>query len=168
MKCTLLGWTAVAFVSTAAAQVKIGDNRTVVHPDAILELESSHKGVLLPRLQLDSTTSPAPLSAFTKGMFVYNTHVANDVVEGIYYSDGTRWFKMQVNTPSLQQAQRSEITVSVNGQTNFNTPGTITDPNLITLYRNGVRISFTTVGNNQIVSNVPCIAGDEITIVQLN
>lgn len=74
-----------------SAQGKVGNNVMTLHPDAVFELESTNKGFLLPRLALDSTKLPAPLSSFVKGMVVYNTAVIHDVSEGIYYSDGTQW-----------------------------------------------------------------------------
>lgn len=68
----------------ASAQVKIGANPTDVNPNSILELESSNKGLLLPRVSLTSTTSFAPLAAHVSGMTVYNTATTGDVLPGIY------------------------------------------------------------------------------------
>lgn len=73
------------------AQVKIGDNPTTINPDAMLEVESTNKGLLLPRLPLTQTTNPSPLNAHVAGMTVYNTATANDVTPGFYYNDGTKW-----------------------------------------------------------------------------
>lgn len=75
----------------ALAQVKIGNNPGSINPNAVLELESTNKGLLLTRIALTSTTSAAPLTAHVAGMFVYNTATANDVSPGIYYNDGTKW-----------------------------------------------------------------------------
>jgi len=80
----------------ASAQVKIGDNPTVPHPSgsALLEMESTNKGLLLPRVALTTTTAFAPLSAHVAGMTVYNTATAGDVVPGFYYNDGTKWARL--------------------------------------------------------------------------
>lgn len=246
---------------TLSAQVKIGNNPSNVNPNAILELESTNKGVLMPRVQLDSTHSPAPLSAFVKGMVVYNTRTVNDVSEGIYYCDSLKWVKIAnagpegwsvngnsginsatnflgtkdsvdlvikandsermrikaggkigigTNTPATtlhingqltidtvlsgniatdsilvlssadnrvkrvaasslsQSVQKTELTVVSSGQINFNTPSSITDPNRVFLYRNGVMIAFTVAGSNVITAEIPCMAGDEIKIIQMN
>ena len=56
----------------ANAQMKLGGNPTVVHPDALLELESNEKGLVMPRIQLSSDTSSNPLSAHVVGMMIYN------------------------------------------------------------------------------------------------
>ncbi|MEI9956653.1 MAG: hypothetical protein WDM90_10215 [Ferruginibacter sp.] len=53
------------------------------------------------------------------------------------------------------------------GKTIFNTPATITDANKITLYRNGVLISFTVNTSSSITTEVPCAVDDEIRIIQL-
>lgn len=83
----------VTYNSLLFSQVKIGDNPRSINQDAMLEIESGSKGVLLPRIALRSTAAPAPLKKFTQGMIVYNTASANDVAPGLYYSDGTKWVR---------------------------------------------------------------------------
>lgn len=76
------------------AQVKIGNNPTVINPNAVLDVESATKGILFPRMALTATTNPSPLSAHVEGMQVYNTVTSSDVDPGIYYNDGTRWIRL--------------------------------------------------------------------------
>ena len=78
----------------ASAQVKIGDNVNTINASSILELESTTKGVLFPRVALTSTTAFAPLAAHVAGMTVYNTATAGDVTPGMYTNDGTQWVKL--------------------------------------------------------------------------
>jgi hypothetical protein len=77
-----------------SAQVTIG-SYDAPDADAILDLKEtdsiSTKGLLLPRVKLQSTSSAAPLSAHVGGMVVYNTVTAGDVTPGYYYNDGTKW-----------------------------------------------------------------------------
>jgi len=85
---------------TATAQVKVGDNAAApMNTSAVLELESTDKGLLLPRVALTSTTAFAPLSAHVAGMEVYNTATAGTaetaVTPGRYYNDGTKWVRYQ-------------------------------------------------------------------------
>ena len=50
----------LAFVigqQTAQAQVKIGDNPTTINLGSVLELESTNKGLLMPRISLANTTT---------------------------------------------------------------------------------------------------------------
>ncbi|MDR0872285.1 MAG: hypothetical protein LBN27_02305, partial [Prevotellaceae bacterium] len=81
------------------AQMRVGGSTT---PDqnAILDLnpdanDNADKGLLLPRVKLVATDNPAPLTAHTKGMYVFNTITRNDVKENaLYYNDGTKWQKV--------------------------------------------------------------------------
>lgn len=88
----------VVFSLSASAQVKIGDNVTSLNSSSLLELESTTKGVLFPRVALTSTTSYSPLSAHVAGMTIYNTAAAGDVTPGMYTNDGTKWVKLGATT----------------------------------------------------------------------
>lgn len=90
----------IFFGILASAQVKIGDNATNIGTSSILELESSDKGLLLPRVALTSTTLSAPLAAHVSGMTVYNTATTGDVVPGIYSSNGTSWLAVAAQDAS--------------------------------------------------------------------
>ncbi|MFZ4398758.1 MAG: FISUMP domain-containing protein [Bacteroidales bacterium] len=66
------------------AQVKIGDNPTVLDSSAILELKSSSKGLLIPRMtqaERNSILSPAT------GLMIFQT----DSISGFYYYNGNAW-----------------------------------------------------------------------------
>ncbi|RKT00460.1 hypothetical protein [Flavobacterium sp. 123] len=76
------------------AQVKVGDNLTAINPNAALEIESTTKGLIMPRIALTATTDFAPMSAHIQGMSVYNTATAGDVTPGYYYNDGTKWVRL--------------------------------------------------------------------------
>ena len=64
---------------------------------AILDLQATNKGVLLPRVALSNINSNAPIGAagILQGMMVFNTATSgaapNDVYPGYYYWDGGRW-----------------------------------------------------------------------------
>lgn len=89
--CALLtcGLSANAEVKIASA-VDMAAN-PLPEPDAMLEIASSNKGFLLPRVALSSTTLPAPLSTHVPGMEVFNTATTGDVSPCIYHNDGTKW-----------------------------------------------------------------------------
>jgi hypothetical protein len=81
----------------AHAQTRIGSTDPM-NPDAYLQLGNTtgaNKGLLLSRVALTSTGSPAPLSAHVAGMAIYNTATAGSgstaVTPGYYYDDGTKW-----------------------------------------------------------------------------
>lgn len=84
------------------AQVKIGDNPTTLTPSALLELETSNRGILFPRVELNATTQAAMGATSTrqavKGMVVYNLNptIPGSATypafgEGVYFFDGTGW-----------------------------------------------------------------------------
>ena len=57
-------------LGSAFAQIKLGDNPGNLNPNALLELESSSKGLLLPRM---TTAQAATMSAPPDGMMIFNT-----------------------------------------------------------------------------------------------
>ena len=93
MKKIYLGFLFSVLSTVAFAQTKVG-GKPSINANAMLEIESKDKGLLLPRLELVSTTSYAPLKAHVEGMTVYNINRQNDVVPGFYYNDGTKWQQM--------------------------------------------------------------------------
>jgi hypothetical protein len=87
-------------VLSGHSQVAINVGTSAVEPNAnaILDLQSTNKGFLLPRVQLTGTDKTAPLTAHVAGMKVYNTATVNSgstsVSPGLYYNDGTRWIPL--------------------------------------------------------------------------
>lgn len=76
------------------AQQNVGIGTTTPNANAILDINSNNKGLLVPRLSLTNTTAVSPLSAFVAGLVVYNTATAGDVTPGYYGCDGTKWVKL--------------------------------------------------------------------------
>ncbi|KAB1232339.1 hypothetical protein [Chryseobacterium viscerum] len=86
----------LAGFSMIKAQIGIGTPSP--NANAMLDVTSTNKGVLLPRIALVSTNSASPLSANVAGMTVYNTATntsvaSNPVYPGQYYNDGTQWVR---------------------------------------------------------------------------
>lgn len=79
--------------ASSMAQVKIGSNPTNLNPNSVLEIESTNKGMLLPRLALTGTSSATPLNAHVAGMVVFNTATTGDVFPGFYFNDGSKWVR---------------------------------------------------------------------------
>lgn len=124
------------------AQVKVGANPTTINTNSVLELESTTKGLLLPRVALSSTSSFSPLTAHIAGMSIYNTATAGSgstaVTPGYYYNDGTQWVYMPnqsivtalepwydsaTNTPATTNAQNiyhaGNVGVALTSSTTF-------------------------------------------------
>jgi hypothetical protein len=87
----------------ANAQVRIGG---LTNPDesAVLDLNpdagTGALGLALPRVELVSTTSFAPLKSHVAGMTVYNTVAIGDVAPGAYFNDGGKWIRIGAGTLS--------------------------------------------------------------------
>lgn len=77
---------------TAFGQGNVGINNPTPHAKSLLDLTSSDKGLLTPRLSAAQRTAmfPAP-DATGKGMLVYQT----DGTQGFYYYDGAAWVMLQ-------------------------------------------------------------------------
>jgi hypothetical protein len=78
------------FTGAVQAQVKIGNNPNSIDANSLLELESTNKGFLPPRVALTSVTSVSPLAApVPTGMIVYNN--GNNITNGHYTWNGNSW-----------------------------------------------------------------------------
>lgn len=81
------------------AQVKIGNNPNTINANSLLEMESTNKGLLPPRVALASLNGVSPLTgAVPAGMMVYSSGGA--VADGFYFWDGSKW-------STLSHTQRS-------------------------------------------------------------
>ena len=80
----------------------VGINLTGAIPNAssMLDVVSTNKGILIPRVSLSATTSTSPVlpapGATENGLLVYNIATAGDVTPGFYYWDGVllKWVRM--------------------------------------------------------------------------
>lgn len=78
----------------------IGISDVAITPDAssMLEVRSTNKGLLIPRVALTGTTSASPITSPATSLLVYNTATAgtapNNVTPGYYYWTGTKWMRL--------------------------------------------------------------------------
>lgn len=114
MRTILTFFVFLPFLSLA----QIGVNTTT--PNAALDIQSTNKGVLIPRVQLtdalDSVTVVNPAGgALATSTLIYNTVasgiVPNNVLEGFYYWDGGRWINVS-----------GSIDWNIDGNTAINSP----------------------------------------------
>jgi hypothetical protein len=94
----------IAGIATAQTKIKDGTvtgSSTLPNSNAVLDLESTQRGLLMPRVELQATNIAAPLTAHIAGMSVYNTATAGtapvNVFPGWYYNDGTKWVRLAVS-----------------------------------------------------------------------
>lgn len=117
---------ALALGIMASAQVRIGGTGTTVDANAILELQSTTKGLLFPKVALTSTTAFAPLSAHTAGMTVYNTATAGDVTPGMYTNSGTAWVRLGSSSAAFSSVTYTKNSTYTSLNTAEVTPNNIT------------------------------------------
>lgn len=77
------------------SQAQIGIGTTSPNASAQLDVTSSTKGFLPPRVSLTATNAASPITSPANGLLVYNTATAgsspNNVTPGYYYWDGSSW-----------------------------------------------------------------------------
>jgi hypothetical protein len=115
------------------AQVKITDGALLtMDPNSLLELESTDKGLLIPRIAINSLILPAPLTApVPVGMLVYSS--GGTIMNGFYYWSGAKWERViSTGTNNLQT-----ITKSVNS--------TLTKTDNIVLASNDITLTLPAV-----------------------
>lgn len=100
-------------LSAFALNAQVAVNETGDAPDAssMLDVSSSNKGVLLPRVSIDNLSTEAPLTApVTNGMLVYNTNATTGL--GFYIWNGSAWLRLatlaDVHTGASQMVFRAE------------------------------------------------------------
>lgn len=73
----------------------VGINSTGVAPDnsSMLDIVSTDKGVLVPRVNIIDLNTAAPVTAPANSLLVYNTNVTSGV--GFYFWDGTKWTNLK-------------------------------------------------------------------------
>lgn len=145
----------IANIGQLSAQVKIGDNPTTINANSMLELESTNKGFLPPRLPLNDVNSYSPLtSAITEGMLVYS--LGGTLPDGYYFWNGSRWealdskrdnYVLVKSAADLPAASGGVITLTAGVEYEIN--GTITLSDEINL--NGCTIRGDDAANDKLV-----------------
>ncbi|MCD4734851.1 MAG: hypothetical protein K8R53_02285, partial [Bacteroidales bacterium] len=79
-------------------QVSVNTDNSDPDPAAMLDVKSTDKGVLIPRVALVSTTDPISITK-PDGLLVWNTSTTGNYPEaGFYYWDGSDWKKISTGS----------------------------------------------------------------------
>ena len=87
--------TLLIIASSQTSKAQIGIGTTSPNASAKLDITSTNKGFLPPRVTLTGTADVATIASPATGLMVYNTATAgtspSNVTPGIYYYDGSKW-----------------------------------------------------------------------------
>jgi uncharacterized protein (TIGR02145 family) len=101
---------------TVTTQAQVGIGTTTPAASAQLEISSTSKGLLIPRVALTGTTDAVTISSPATSLLVYNTTVNSYVTPGYYYNGGTSgsplWVKL-VNEWGLDTKLNKQDTASL-------------------------------------------------------
>jgi hypothetical protein len=104
---------------TLGASGQIGIGTSSPNASAKLEIASTSKGFLLPRVALNSTSDVATIASPATALLVYNTATAGNVTPGFYFYSGTAWVRLV--TPTDNVANVTGTVALANGGTGATT-----------------------------------------------
>lgn len=136
-------------VEAVNAQQGIGTNT----PDrsAAVEIKSASRGLLIPQVPLETTTSPNPVDNPAESLMVYNIATTDDVTPGYYYwkkdeIDPTigKWMRLGNDMKAENGLYIDNLKIGLGGE--LNKPTTIT--------QNGYKFEIATVGDSLVISGL--------------
>ncbi len=131
------------FLSNSFAQV--GINTTTPAGGSILDVRSTNKGMLVPRVDIDNLSTIAPVTGgSTESLLVYNTNTTTG--KGFHYWDGTEW----VNLEGAPDEEKWDLLGNANTDEDINFVGT-TDNEALTFRTDNVE-RFRIANGNQVLA----------------
>ncbi len=102
MKKVILLIMAIAMIASysLSAQIAVTTDGSSANASAMLDVKSTDKGMLMPRVALTGTTDVTTISSPAVSLMVYNTATAGDVTPGFYYWNGTAWEAIGGSSPT--------------------------------------------------------------------
>lgn len=152
------------FFNFSIAQVGIGT--TSPADGALLDLNSSNKGLLVPRVNIAVLSTIDPVTpgtaSGTDGLLVWNTNGSTGV--GFHYWDGSTWVPLSTGTPSVDWTiTGNNITAAGGGNTTTdgtNFIGTTNNQNLNFRTNNILRGRFSNLGEFFVGTQSTILVGD--------
>ncbi|PCE63441.1 beta strand repeat-containing protein [Sediminicola luteus] len=136
----------------ALGQIKIGDNPQDLHPASVLELESTERAFVIPRLNEVQMQAIHPLA----GAMVYNIDSSC-----VYYYNGSSWLNLCNASARLGEAEvdamvanNGYLTTEVDGSTTNEIQTLSLSGNELSLSRSGGSITLPTGSADGVITNV--------------
>ncbi len=79
----------VICATTSISQIAINEDNSNPDASAILDLKSTNKGLLIPRVSLNDAATAEPITNPAEGLIIYN--INGEEEKGIYYWTGSQW-----------------------------------------------------------------------------
>jgi hypothetical protein len=102
---------------------QVGINTTNPEPSSILDINSTNKGVLIPRVEITNLyDSSSPVYNPAHGLMVFNTLNLPGQEEGFYYWNGSRWAKVgSQNLIFSKSSKNFSAPIQIDSGINYNT-----------------------------------------------
>lgn len=88
--------------TTYFSQAQVGIGTSEPSASSQLDVFATDKGILIPRVGLNSTTEATPIADPAESLLVYNTETRGDVTPGFYYWQTAQWERV-VNQTQLNE-----------------------------------------------------------------
>ncbi len=145
MKKRLLS--AAFFVSAWSAYSQVGIGTLTPDPSSQLDIVSHNKGVLLPRISLNSTTDTTTITqGNVNSLLVFNINTQNDITPGYYYWYENKWRRV-VNADDISALDKNTTNVSFAVE-NSNLILTDSEGNEVSIPLSQINIPSTLVSHN--------------------
>jgi hypothetical protein len=135
------------------AQVSFNTDGSASDGSAMVDVKSTNKGLLIPRVALTGTSSASPVSTPATSLLVYNTASTSDVTPGYYFWSGSKWERLSstgsheiigvTQVTGNYTALKTDNLILASGSSNN---GIITLPAIVSGTDDGLEITIKNVG----------------------
>jgi hypothetical protein len=142
------------FNISISAQVSFNTDGSASDGSAMVDIKSTNKGLLIPRVALTATSSESPVTTPASSLLVFNTATASDVTPGYYYWSGSKWERLSsTGSPEIigvtqvtgdYTALKTDNLILASGTSNN---GIITLPAIVSGTDDGLEITVKNVGS---------------------
>lgn len=105
--------------SLTGQNIGISETGLIPHESAALDIEFTNRGLLIPRVSLQSNTDILTIVSPATSLLVYNTNVAPNVTPGYYYWNGSKWLRFETTESSISPYWSTTGNAGTSASTHF-------------------------------------------------